>query len=270
MHCPNCQHENPNEANFCMKCGTKLDYEAMSTSKTLQAIDLPAEIPFDASMTQKLTPLVGRELELAWLLEWWARAREGEGQVVLLSGEAGIGKSRLVQTLKDLVAQDEPAWLAECRCLPDYQNSALYPFINLLERELLSFEQGDSSQQKFSKLKEFLTQDGFSLFVSDANDELRPKRREEMTSLFAKLLSINNEGYAPMDLTPEQQKQKILQAMLSVLLNQAKRQPVLLIVEELHWVDASTIKEWLGFLKTLVTVRHWHMHAVRLERFCSP
>jgi len=132
------------------------------------------------------------------------------------------------------VAQNEPAWLAECRCLPDYQNSALYPFINLLERELLSFEPGDLPQQRLAKLKAFLAQYGFSL--------------EEMAPLFATLLSLPlDEGCVPMDLPPEQQKQKILQAMLSVLLNQAKHQPVLLIVEDLHWVDPST-KELLNLL----------------------
>src|SRR5262249_57760804 len=81
-----------------------------------------------------LTPLVGREQEVGLLRERWAQVKDGLGQVVLLSGEAGIGKSRLVQVLREHVAAEPQAWLTPCQCLPYYQNNALYPMIDLLER----------------------------------------------------------------------------------------------------------------------------------------
>ena len=84
-----------------------------------------------------LTPLVGREQEVGLLLERWAQVKEGIGQVVLLSGEAGIGKSRLVQVLKEHVATEPQAWLTPCQCSPYYRNSALYPMIDLLEQVAL-------------------------------------------------------------------------------------------------------------------------------------
>src|ERR671924_608536 len=110
-----------------------------------------------------LTPLVGREQEIALLLERWAQVKDGFGQVVLLSGEAGIGKSRLVQVLKEQVASEPQAWLTPCQCSPYYQNTALYPMIDLLERVALHFEREDSPQHKLSKLEGHLVQYGLPL-----------------------------------------------------------------------------------------------------------
>jgi len=103
-----------------------------------------------------LTPLVGREQELGLLQERWVQVKEGVGQVVLLSGEAGIGKSRLVQVLKEHVSTEPQAWLTPCQCSPYYQHSALYPMIDLLERVALRFERDESPPQKLSKLEGFL------------------------------------------------------------------------------------------------------------------
>src|SRR5919202_4113475 len=110
-----------------------------------------------------LTPLVGREQEIGLLLERWAQVKDGFGQVVLLSGEAGIGKSRLVQVLKEHVATEPQAWLTPCQCSPYYQNSALYPMIELLERVALQFEREETLQQKLGKLEGFLVQYGLPL-----------------------------------------------------------------------------------------------------------
>jgi AAA ATPase domain len=93
-----------------------------------------------------LTPLVGREQEIGLLRERWAQVKEGLGQVVLLSGEAGIGKSRLVQVLTEQVAAEPQAWLTPCQCSPYYQNSALYPMIDLLERVVLQLARDESPQ----------------------------------------------------------------------------------------------------------------------------
>src|SRR5262249_61311511 len=100
-----------------------------------------------------LIPLVGREQEVALLRERWAQVKDGMGQVVLLSGEAGIGKSRLVQVLKEHVAAEPQAWLTPGQCSPYHQNTALYPMIDLLERVALRFAREASLQPNLSKLE---------------------------------------------------------------------------------------------------------------------
>jgi len=180
------------------------------------------------------TPLVGREQESEQLRERWAQVKEGVGQVVLLSGEAGIGKSRLVQVLKEQVATEPQAWLTPCQCSPYHQNTALYPLIDLLERVVLRFDREESPQQKLSKLEGHLVQYGFPL--------------AEAVPLHASLLSIPlTADYAPLTMSPEQQKQKTLQALLTTLLRIAAQQPMLLVMEDLHWVDPSTL-EFLSLL----------------------
>src|SRR3989475_3764909 len=181
------------------------------------------------------TPLVGREQEVTLLLERWAQVQDGLGQVVLLSGEAGIGKSRLVQVLQEHVATDPQAWLTPCQCSPYYQNTALYPMIDLLERVALRFEREESAQRKLNKLEGFLVQYGLPL--------------AETVPLFAALLALPlAEGYTPLTVSPEQQKQKTLQALLTIVLRTAAQQPVLFVMEDLHWVDPSTLE----FLTLLV------------------
>src|SRR5512145_3365975 len=106
----------------------------------------------EAAGSTGLTPLVGREQEVALLRKRWAQVKDGLGQVVLLSGEAGIGKSRLVYVLKDQVATEPQAWLTPCQCSPYYQHTALYPWIELLEQVVLRFEREEPPQQKLRKL----------------------------------------------------------------------------------------------------------------------
>src|SRR3989454_1661675 len=182
-----------------------------------------------------LTPLVGRKQETGLLVERWTQVKEGVGQVVLLSGEAGIGKSRLVQVLQAQVAAEPQAWLTPCQCSPYYQNTALYPMIELLERVALGFEREEAPPQKLRKLEGFLVQYGLPL--ADA------------VPLFAALLSLPLPAdYAPLTGSPEQQKQHNLHALLTILLRIATQQPVLFVMEDLHWVDPSTLE----FLTLLV------------------
>jgi predicted ATPase len=101
-----------------------------------------------------LTPFVGREAEVELLRERWAQVKDGVGQMVLLSGEAGISKSHLVQVLTEQVATEPKAWLTPCQCSPYYQNIALYAMIDLLERVALRFKREESSQRKLNKLEE--------------------------------------------------------------------------------------------------------------------
>jgi class 3 adenylate cyclase len=103
-------------------------YESMARSR------------LEAAGSTGWTPLVGREQEVTVLRERWAQVKDGFGQVVLLSGEAGMGKSRLVQVLQDHVAAEPQTWLTPCQCSPYHQNTALYPLIDLLERVALRFE----------------------------------------------------------------------------------------------------------------------------------
>jgi class 3 adenylate cyclase/predicted ATPase len=181
-----------------------------------------------------LTPLVGREHEIGLLRERWAQVKEGLGQVVLLSGEAGIGKSRLVQVLKEHVATEPQAWLTPCQCSPYHQNTAFYPLIDLLERVVLQFDREESLQLKLTKLEGFVVQYGLPL--------------GEAVPLLAALLSLPlSADYAPLTVAPEQLKQKTLHALLAILVRIAAQQPVLFVVEDLHWVDPTTL-EFLSLL----------------------
>jgi TOMM system kinase/cyclase fusion protein len=181
-----------------------------------------------------LTPLVGREAEVALLRERWAQVKEGVGQVVLLSGEAGIGKSRLVQVLTAHVAAEPQAWLTPCQCSPYHQNTALYPIFELLSRVALRFERDETPEQKLRKLEGFVVQYGLPL--------------AEAVPLLAALLSLPlTADYAPLTVSPEQQKQRTLHALLTILRRLAAQQPVLFVMEDLHWVDPSTL-EFLSLL----------------------
>jgi predicted ATPase/class 3 adenylate cyclase len=178
-----------------------------------------------------LTPLVGRKEELGLLTERWEQVKEGEGWVVMVSGEAGIGKSRLVQALKERLAQEPHLWL-ESHCSPYHQNSALSPVIDLLQR-LLRFERTEAPQEKFNKLETVLQRFPLSLL--------------EIMPLFASLLSLPLPNhYPPLTLTPQRQRQKLQEALLALLVAQTESQPVLQVVEDLHWADPSTL-ETLNF-----------------------
>jgi class 3 adenylate cyclase/predicted ATPase len=187
----------------------------------------------DVAHARGLTPLVGREQEVGLLLERWAQVKAGHGHVVLLTGDAGIGKSRLIQTLKDYVAQ-EPHVRWECRSIEYYQNSALYPMIDLFQR-LLRFQAEDTPKEKLEKLEHALSQ--YRLPV------------EETIPLLAPLLSLTlpEHRYPPLNLSPQRQRQKTLETIVAILLELAERQPVLLIIEDLHWTDPSTL-ELIGLL----------------------
>jgi class 3 adenylate cyclase/predicted ATPase len=174
-----------------------------------------------------LTPLVGRQTEVQRLQESWAQVVDGRGQVVLLSGEAGIGKSRLVRHISEHAS--DAAWLIPFQCSPFYQHTALHPAIDALERVGLGFERHDSATQKMRKLEGWLVQNGQPL--ADA------------VPLFSSLLSIPlTPEYTAVTAPPDQQKQQTLQAIATITLNRAAQQPVLFVMEDLQWVDPTTIE----------------------------
>jgi TOMM system kinase/cyclase fusion protein len=182
----------------------------------------------DVAMTRGLTPLVGRESEVTLLLERWEQVKAGQGQVILLTGEAGIGKSRLVQMLKDHIT-NEPHLRWECRSAEYYQNTVLFPLIDLFQR-ILQWQQDETPDEKLSKLEQTLRQYRLPL--------------EETVPLFTPLLALSLPAnrYPLLNLSPQRQRQKTLETLAAILLELAEHQPVLLIVEDLHWSDPTTLE----------------------------
>jgi class 3 adenylate cyclase/DNA-binding winged helix-turn-helix (wHTH) protein/tetratricopeptide (TPR) repeat protein len=187
----------------------------------------------EVAAARGLTPLVGRVPEAGLLVERWARVKAGMGQVVVLTGEAGIGKSRLVQVLKDHAASEVHMCL-ECRGLSDYQHTAWYPLTELFQR-WLQWRPGEALGAALEQLEALLAQAYLPL--------------AETVPLVAALLALPlpPERYPSRPLPAEQQRQYTLDTLLSLVGALAEQQPVLLIVEDLHWVDPSTL-ELLAFL----------------------
>ncbi len=199
-----------------------------------------AQSRFEVAVGTGLTPLVGREEELNLLQQRWEQAKGGAGQVVLLSGEPGIGKSRLMQECKE---QLEPAGVTriEFHCSPYHQNSALYPIINHLQR-LLQFGREDSPNAKLEKLQHRLNRYRFP--------------QADTFPLLAALLSLPHpEGYPPITVSPQKQKEKTQAALVTWLVEEAERQPVYTLWEDLHWADPSTLEVLTLLLEQISTMR---------------
>jgi class 3 adenylate cyclase len=218
-------------------------YHVLQESGTQTRLDVAAQ--------RGLTPLVGRDAEVTVLLEQWTEVKDGRGQVVLLQGEPGIGKSRLVQVLKEQIAQ-EPHTRWEWRGSPYYHNTALYPLIEWLHRAL-HWQPLDPPEAKQAKLEQALRQSALPL--------------AETVPLIATLLSLSlrADDYPPLTLSPQRQKQKTFATLLALLVEATAHHPVLLIVEDLHWVDPSTV----AFLSLVVdhapTARLYGLYTFRPE-----
>jgi class 3 adenylate cyclase/predicted ATPase len=197
-----------------------------------------AEGRFEAMHTAGLTALVGREEELDLLLRRWSKAKSGEGQVMLLSGEAGIGKSRLTAALLERLSGEAHTRLRYF-CSPQHTDSAFYPIIGQMERAA-GLAHDDKPQAKLDKLDAVLAQTSTST---------------EDAALFAEMLSLPNDGrYPALDSAPEQRRQRTLEALTSQLAKLARQQPVLMIFEDAHWVDPTSLEvlgRTVGRIKTL-------------------
>jgi predicted ATPase len=187
----------------------------------------------DVAAMVGLTPFIARTQEVASLLERWNQVVEGVGQTVLISGEAGIGKSRIVRVLKEHVAKNPQAWLTECFCSPYQSNTPLFPIIDLFDRAIFNSERLRNANS-YKKLVGFLTQYGMS--------------SPEMITIFSSLLAVpTEERLSVSNLSPSQERKQILEALIAILLEVAAGQPVVLVVEDLQWADPTTL-ELLGML----------------------
>ena len=184
------------------------------------------ESRFEALHSSSLTQLVGREEELEFLLRRWSKAKSGEGQVVLLSGEAGIGKSRLTAAMLERLAT-EPHTRLRYFCSPQRTDSPFFPIISQMEHAA-GLTREDTVQAKLDKLDTLLAQSSTS-----------PKD----AALFAEMLSLPNDGrYQTLELAPQQRRQKTLEALTAQLKALSQSNPVLMIFEDAHWADPTTLE----------------------------
>jgi class 3 adenylate cyclase/predicted ATPase len=194
---------------------------------------------FDAMHASGLTALVGREEESELLRRRWSKAKSGEGQVVLLSGEAGVGKSRLTAALLEHIAA-EPHNRLRYFCSPQYTDSALYPIIGQMERAA-GLAHDDSPQAKLDKLDALLAP---SLTL------------KQDAALLAELLSLANDGrYPALDLAPEQRRQRTLEALITQTETLARQNPVLMIFEDAHWTDPTSLELFGRAVHRIVSLR---------------
>jgi class 3 adenylate cyclase/predicted ATPase len=197
------------------------------------------ESRFEALHGGGLTALVGRDEELELLLRRWAKAKNGEGQVVLISGEAGIGKSRLTAALLESIV-NEPRTRLRYFCSPQHTDSAFYPIIGQMERAA-GLVHDDAAEAKLDKLDRALAQTSTS---------------KQDAALFADMLSLPSDGrYPALQLEPQQRRQRTLQALVSQMEALSLQNPVLMIFEDAHWSDPTSLEAFGRVIDRIATLR---------------
>ena len=236
--------------------------------------EIPAQSRLDIASESGLTPLIGREHEIELLKQGWTQVLASKGQALLIEGEAGIGKSRCVQRIQEHVEQSSEAVTMECRCSPYYQNSPLYPILSLFQEHVVQFTGTDTAPIRLDKLENLLraynipTGGGDTTFFSNSNRQEQEQTPETLL-LLAELLEIPFEvqrqtatGVSaryygrpveqdtyPSGWERSQRRQQTLEVLVQVLLKMAEQKPILFVVEDLHWIDPSSIE----FLTLLIT-----------------
>lgn len=235
--------------------------------------EIPAQSRLDIASESGLTPLIGREREVELLKQSWVQVLASKGQALLIEGEAGIGKSRCVQLIQEYVEHSPDAVIMECRCSPYYQNSPLYPILSLFQESVVQFTSTDTAQTRLNKLENLLRD--YSIPTTEGDTSPLNSDREvqghtpETLPLLAELLEIPFEvqrqtetgvGARPygrpveQDTYPSgwersQRRQQTLEVLVQILLKMAEQKPILFVVEDLHWIDPSSIE----FLTRLIT-----------------
>ncbi|MXV83879.1 AAA family ATPase [Candidatus Poribacteria bacterium] len=236
--------------------------------------EIPAQSRLDIASESGLTPLIGRAREVESLKHRWAQVLASKGQALLIEGEAGIGKSRCLQVIQEHVENHPEAVTMECRCSPYYQNSPLYPILSLFQEHVVQFSSTDTAQTRLDKLENLLRDYRIPTVRDDAAspsnfDGEAQEHAPETLPLLAELLEIPLEvqqqtgtgvGARPYSRPVEQdtypsgwgrrqRRQQTLEVLVQVLLKMAEQKPILFVVEDLHWIDPSSIE----FLTLLIT-----------------
>ena len=221
--------------------------------------EIPAQSRLDIANESELTPLIGREREVELLKQGWAQALAANGQALLIQGEAGIGKSRCVQLIQEHVESHPDAVTLEGRCSPYYQNSPLYPILSLFQEHVVQFTNTDTAQRRLEKLENLLRDYNVSTVGQEAEAQAHTP---ETLPLLAELLDIPFEiqrrtetgtgaglygkpvkqDTYPSEWRRRQRRQQTLEVLVQVLLKMSERKPILFVVEDLHWIDPSSIE----------------------------
>ena len=221
--------------------------------------EIPAQSRLNIASESGLTPLIGREREVELLKEGWAQALAANGQALLIQGEAGIGKSRCVQLIQEHVESHPDAVTLEGRCSPYYQNSPLYPILSLFQEHVVQFTNTDTAQRRLEKLENLLRDYNVSTVGQTAEAQTHTP---ETLPLLAELLDIPFEiqrrtetgtgaglygkpvkqDTYPSEWRRRQRRQQTLEVLVQVLLKMSERKPILFVVEDLHWIDPSSIE----------------------------
>jgi class 3 adenylate cyclase len=209
---------------------------------------------FEASRSQRLTPLVGREHEVALLLDRWREASEGEGQVALISGEAGIGKSRVLSALSERIG-DQPHVRFRYQCSPHHVNDAFYPITSQIWHAA-RFVSGEPAAARLDKLEAMI-----------ARSKLEGT---DIAPLVAGLLSIPLEGrYPPLEMAPAEQKERTIVALIALIAGMTKDAPVLALLEDAHWIDPTSLDVFSRLIDRLPGLRALLVVTFRPE-FAAP
>ena len=231
--------------------------------------EIPAQSRLDTASEGELTPLIGRAYEVEYLKQGWAQVLASKGQALLIEGEAGIGKSRCVQVIQEYINHHSEAVIIEGRCSPYYQNSPLYPILSLFQEYIGRFTSTDTAQTRLDKLENLLRDHDISTVGQENLDNAAEADTTETLLLLAELLEIPLEiqqqtatgigerSYSrpveqntyPSGWERQQRRQQTLEVLVQVLLKMTEQKPILFVLEDLHWIDPSSIE----FLTLLIT-----------------